>query len=251
MQAAITAAQCGHHVLLYEKDDTLGGMLKILEQNPLKQQITAYKDYLIRQVSACAEIHTGTEFTLAVLETLQPDHVIVAAGAVMNKPAIPGINDPHVLPVTQLFPLSDTLGDCIVMIGSGISGCEAALVLAEQGKQVTIIDVSEKMGIDYDQTSLLYHIPVRIRMKKSGCIRFYGNASVSRIIPEGVILKQADSERFLPADSVIYATGVSPNRSLLKELEQTGISLDAIGDCWKTGKIVDATERGYFSAVNI
>lgn len=251
MQAAITAAQCGHRVLLYEQDETLGGMLKTLEQNPLKQQVSAYKDYLIRQVRTCAEVHTGTEFTTAMMDDVQPDHVIVATGAALNMPAIPGIDLPHVLPVTELFPLSDTLGDYIIVIGSGISGCEAALVLAEQGKQVALIDISEKMGIDYDQINLLYNIPIRIRMEKSGRIRFYGNASVSRITPEGIILAQAGSERFLPADSVIYATGVSPNRSLLKELEQTGVPLDPIGDCWKTGKIVDATERGCFAAANI
>lgn len=50
MQAALTCAQRGHRVTLFEKKDTLGGQLNFADYAQFKHALAKYKDWLIYQV---------------------------------------------------------------------------------------------------------------------------------------------------------------------------------------------------------
>ena len=87
MQAAITAAERGHEVILCERSDSLGGILRFVDYDSLKHDLRRYKDYLIRRVKAMdIKVLPGTEADEKLVARLEPDGIIVATGSV---PVIP------------------------------------------------------------------------------------------------------------------------------------------------------------------
>ena len=92
MQAAITACDRGHRVILCEKADCLGGMLFFTDTDTDKPDLKNFKDLLIREVERRAiDLRLHTEVTPQLIRELAPDHIILALGAAPVTPPIPGI----------------------------------------------------------------------------------------------------------------------------------------------------------------
>jgi NADPH-dependent 2,4-dienoyl-CoA reductase/sulfur reductase-like enzyme len=142
MMAAQILTLRGHHATLYEKTDQLGGLLKDATVAPFKEYLRLYLDWAVRATKKCgAKIHYNTEVTMDLVEKVQPDVVIVATGSRYIRPDIPGIDCEGVKTLMDVEHHTVPVGDKVLVCGGGISGLECALMLAMEGKSVTVVDM--------------------------------------------------------------------------------------------------------------
>lgn len=139
MKAAITAAQRGHRVTLFEKSDKLGGQLIHADYMSFKWHLKDYKDYLIRQVMECgAEVRLNTAATRETIASGNYDAVIAACGSVGKRiDCIPGSYGKNTLLPMEVY--ANTPGKRVVVVGGGQVGAETAVGLAFMGHEVTLI----------------------------------------------------------------------------------------------------------------
>ncbi len=141
-QAARTLVERGHDVVLFEKKDTLGGLLNDVCKLPFKDDLKRHTEWLIRTTMACgADIRLNTEATPELVMKENPDAIIVAVGAKPARPPIPGIDGPGVVSVLDVDSGRKKISGKIVVCGGGLSGCESALALAMEGCDVTVVDM--------------------------------------------------------------------------------------------------------------
>ena len=142
------------------------------------------------------------------------------------------------------------LGHRVVVIGGGETGCEAAIYLGAQGKQVVLLSRSEK---------LVKRLGGGARSVLTEQLQKYGvdcrcSATVSAVDEDGVFYTDANgSERFVIADSVVAAIGTTANKAALHDLEEAAgdIPVLAIGDCVKARKMGNALGEGIEAAYEI
>ena len=95
MEAARRLATGGHEVVLLEKSDRLGGTLRFASLAYAANE--RLLDWLCSQVGSLdIDVRLKTEATAELLESLAPDDVVVATGALRSLPPIPGAELPHV-----------------------------------------------------------------------------------------------------------------------------------------------------------
>ena len=255
MQAAITAAERGHEVILCEKSDSLGGKLKFTDHDCHKEALCRYKNWLINQVKKNrVDIRLNTEVTTELLDYEKPYAVIVSVGAEKIVPKIPGIDKPYVFPAYDSYFNQKKIGKRIVMIGGGLMGVEVGLHFADCGREVTIVEMTDALAKDSNpihKAALDEMLELKARTMINTC--------VLEILPEGVkVRRQNGDEEILPCDSVIYACGVKANRETVESLRASDVygMFYAVGDSeWGspfTAKCMrDAVHGGYFAAMDI
>ena len=138
MQAALTAADQGHAVVLAEKSSQLGGCLLCEENVPFKQNL---QKYLRRQAAACKrhsgiELHLNCEATPEWVSSHEPDAVIAALGSRARRIWLPGIDKALCADDAYLHP--ENVGDTVAIIGGGLTGLELGIYLSSLGKKVTV-----------------------------------------------------------------------------------------------------------------
>ena len=136
MQAALTAAQRGHAVVLYEKSGRLGGNLLLAAGLKIKADMREYLAWLIRQTEKAegVTLRLNTEATPDSVRAEKPDAVIVAAGSEPIIPRIKGVDGKNVVWVGDVDAGQAALGQRVIIAGGGATGAEAALQLAK-GRQ--------------------------------------------------------------------------------------------------------------------
>jgi 2,4-dienoyl-CoA reductase (NADPH2) len=69
----------------------------------------------------------------------------------------------------------------------------------------------------------------------------------------GVRIIKNGQESLLPADTVVIATGVKPNRELAEQLKQLRGKIQniVVGDCKEPRNIIDAIEEGRMAALQV
>jgi 2,4-dienoyl-CoA reductase-like NADH-dependent reductase (Old Yellow Enzyme family) len=130
MKAALTAAERGHKVTLYEKDAALGGLLKIADKSKTRWTFRKYKEWLISQVKKNGiDVKTNTAATPEMIKAGGFEAVLVATGAepVISKMKVEGAKSFNIL---EAYAKKDELGQNVVVIGAGKYGFELALGLA-------------------------------------------------------------------------------------------------------------------------
>jgi len=145
MKAAITAAERGHKVTLYEKEAALGGLQRYTDYSPWVWTYKNYKDYLINQVKkAGIDVKLNTKATRDMIKAAGFDTVIVATGADIVESRMKA-DDTRVFNIMEGYSKKDQLGQNVVMIGAGKFGTEAALSMALDGRKVTVLSATEDM----------------------------------------------------------------------------------------------------------
>ena len=143
MQAALTASERGHEVVLFEKSEKLGGNLVLASGLAIKGDMKRYLAWLVRQTGKApgVTVKLNTEATAQIVKAEHPDVIILALGADPLIPDIPGIPGPHVVWAGDVDTGKVKVGDTVVVAGGGSTGGETALQLAMDGKKVTMIDM--------------------------------------------------------------------------------------------------------------
>jgi 2,4-dienoyl-CoA reductase-like NADH-dependent reductase (Old Yellow Enzyme family)/thioredoxin reductase len=245
LMAAITARQRGHRVILFEKSAFLGGALHYVAMEHYKEDIRSYLEYLLRKVRAGgAEIRLSTGATPELVKSLEPDALFVAVGAHPVKPAIPGIDLPHVVDFYHAIQHEEALGRNVAIIGGGTIGAEIALELAElHGREVYLVEMTGEIAA---QGNMLYRIALRQKMDAvPNLIRLLNTRCIEITMDAVSLQREGEDVRHIPVDSVVIAVGVSARREEAEAFY--GITPDtfSIGDCNKPGKIMEAVFDGY------
>jgi 2,4-dienoyl-CoA reductase-like NADH-dependent reductase (Old Yellow Enzyme family)/nucleoside-diphosphate-sugar epimerase len=248
MQAALTAAQRGHEVILCEKKDALGGVLLCEEQVPFKARLGEYLALQKRRVErAPIDLRLRTELTPALAAKLAPDAIIAAPGSVPAVPPVPGIDGANVLGAEELYLAPARSGRRLIILGGGLVGLELAVFMAMSGRSVTVIELMPEPAVDpYGMHTIAlmhkieeYSIDLRL------------SARALAVTPEGLRCEGPDGETFLAADTVVYATGRRPLRAESFALHDCAPEFHQIGDCLTPKNIVAATKAAYAAAVDI
>lgn len=248
MQAALTAAERGHKVILCEKKDCLGGVLNCERGVPFKKNLVGYLDRQARLVrKAGVEVRLNTEVTPELVRELKPDAVIAAVGAEAIKPPIPGIEGANVKSAAEVYADPESAGKHVVILGGGLVGLELAIHLGDLGRSVTVVEMLEQLN-DGGNVILAQAIHTQLeRLNIRICLKTkaveIGEAGLTAEGPEGRVL--------LKADTVIYAVGQRPLHETVKALSGCAPTFAFLGDCRVPRVIADATREAYYIARDI
>jgi 2-enoate reductase len=246
MEAARVAATRGHQVSLWEKGGQLGGKLLAASAAEFKQDIRPLIAYLSHQVEKLGvKVELMKEATPELVRQLNPEVVVIAAGATPLIPAIPGIDGNNVFSAVDVLLGKKEPGETVIVAGGGMVGCETAVYLARSGKKVTII---EMMGhLMPEKMNPIARIGLSSLVNESN-LEVLTSTKLVEITDEGAIVEAGDSRRELKADCVVLALGFKPESGLLDALEGAVPEVYAVGDCVKPRNIIDAIWGGYHTS---
>lgn len=237
VEAARVLAYWGHHVILYEKANRIGGQVNLAVLPPWKQElneIISYCTNALRELNV--EIILNKEVTPEMVEENHPDAVLVATGSVPVVPDIPGINSPHVVFAEEGLNNQVEVGKNVVVIGGALVGCETVHFLADKGKRVTILRRGKKIGkeIGYTTRYLLLE-----SLKKYG-VQMLPGIQYEKIIENGIIIRVDGQSRLIKAENIVLAAGYLPNDALFRGLKGKVKEIYALGDCVEPRTILEA-----------
>lgn len=249
LEAAMTAAQRGHRVTLLEQSDALGGVMAHTEDIWFKYDTGRFRDYLVCQCrKAGVKIRLNTRATRAMLDDMDPDAVIVAVGGQPALPPIPGIDRVNVLNAEEVIHHPERAGQRVVIIGGGLVGCETAIVLGEQGRQVHVVEYAPYLMGTAQFSQRIHTLEF---MKKAGATSQTGTKCI-RVEAEGVLVEDGDGvQTLLPADTVVAAAGRRPLAELRDSFRDCAFDVINVGDCAQVDNIPHAIRSGYDAALRI
>lgn len=245
MQAALSAADKGHDVTLFEKRPFLGGQTAIYPEHLwFKKEIQALREYFIHQVRQHEDIKIllESEVSADMISKADYDAVVVAVGAEQTVPPIPGIHGKNVVMAWDVFGNEEKMGENIAIVGGGSVGCELGISLAEKGKKVTILEMGHFFA---PKSEIAERMSLEEHMIKHA-IQIHVDTTCTEITPEGVSAAGRDGGRkFFPADTVIISAGSTPLSELRDSFQGTAFDVINAGDCMGPANIRNATDSGW------
>ena len=247
LEAAATAAARGHQVILAEKSDSLGGLLKFTDYDSLKADLKRLKDHLIYRVEhSDVEIRLNTEVTPELVAEIKPDALFLALGSTPVVFPLPGIETAQ--HATTAYTNLDALGKTVAVMGGGLVGCETALFLAETGRDVTIIEMQNDVAPD---ANWMHRVGMLQSFAQQKNLHVRTGLRCMAVTGEGVETQDKDGNTVvIPAESKVYAFGQrSVAADKLMALDVPVIRI--IGDCHQVGKTNGAIFDGYHAAMDL
>jgi 2,4-dienoyl-CoA reductase-like NADH-dependent reductase (Old Yellow Enzyme family) len=248
LKAAVTLADKGHKVTLFERGD-LGGRLIEATRSPLKQDLRAFLSYLRNEISRRPIDIIKTTATSDLLISGSFDHVLVASG-VQPKRLTDSEFAPHAQMARDLNGHS-SIQDPIVIIGGGMVGCDLALRLRLEGHDdVSIVEENSRVlscddpfGDQMGLPGKLVEAGVKIQLN-SRAIGYDG----ARLVVTGA----KDGIREFEANTVAVAIGHEVERSLYDRLEPAlGRRVELVGTARMGRRVFDAIHDGFFAAYRL
>jgi 2,4-dienoyl-CoA reductase (NADPH2) len=278
MEFALTAAQRGHQVTLYEQSNRLGGQVNLAAAAPGKKEFLKIIASMAGRMNRFGvEVKTGTPMTADLVKKEKPDLVAVASGARAALPDVPGVTKPQIVNAWDV--LDDKvahIGRQVVVVGGNATGCETAHFIAgmgipdektfsflmyhnaekpelalellhRPGRKITIIEMLSKAAANVSRSS---RWSLMKTLKLMG-VEIRTRTRLLEITDQGVRVATDQGEDFIPADTVVMAAGVVPVNDLPKALEGSGVEMVVLGDAKRPAKISDAVKQGFEEALKI
>ena len=249
MKTAITAAQRGHKVVLCEKSAALGGVLKSVRAISFKKDLYGLIKNLETQMrKAGVEIRLNTEVTQELVEREAPDLLVLAVGAAPIVPDIPGIHSPKVVLANHVSDEGISVGKKVVILGGGLVGCESAVHLAQNGKDVTVVEMMKDVAVDANvrQRPILLDMLAKLR------VRVETRMKGIKITDRGLVCTdEAGKERLFETDTVVCSVGQHALREVVNGMLDAAPEVVEVGDCIKPQKVTEALYRGYHAGLDI
>ena len=248
LYAAYTAARRGHDVLLCEKEDRVGGILKSEEVLPFKQEMFKLGEtYKLLAEKAGAKIVTGQEVTKEFAESYHADAIIIAAGSSPLRPPIPGLDGENVILVNDQYKHEKPITDSVVVFGGGISGVECAIHMGMEGRKVHLVEMRDDVALD----SVIRQRPLLLE-KLNKLVTVHTGYRGLEVTKEGIWCQTNEGEKVLvPGTTVICALGQRPRWNVAQELYDCAPWVRVIGDANAVGTITKATYQGHHAALDI
>ena len=247
MCAALTAAQRGAKVVLFEKSDRLGGLVNYACASPLKHNMHWIIDWYAQELPMYGvDVRLNTEASIPALKQLDPDAVIVATGAKPLIPGgIPGADKKHVFGFKDVLSGASGLKDkTVAIVGAGITGLECGAYLNAEGCKTFIVDMAEKVAPnDY---IVIVNDDCR-RLREEGTT-FHLRHALEEIRDDAIVCKDLQSGKIVtfPCDAVILSLGIVSETGMVKELKENFKNVHVVGGADKVGgKIPGATNSAY------
>ncbi len=282
MEAARVACERGHRVTLIDQRRRLGGSLVLASAvHSDNERLLTYLTSEIRRLPI--QVKLGISADLQSIRALAPDEVIVATGARLQLPDIPGMDSPRVITGADLRELTQGTapGSSIVRwpvrIGLRAVGAlidrhltptrlrKAADVWLPIGRRVNIIggdlaaiEVAEFLAKRGRVVSVLEKGPTlapeiapkrrlehETRLEKLG-VSLSTHCAISRIEKGSVVLALNNgAQRVVAADTIVVAGEPVADTALYDTLKQSGLSCHLAGDAGGLGLIVNAMFEGH------
>ncbi|MCC4797553.1 NADPH-dependent 2,4-dienoyl-CoA reductase [Enterovibrio norvegicus] len=265
MSCAVTAAERGFDVVLFEKAPQLGGQFNLAMQIPGKEEFKESIRYFTRRVEQCGiEVRLNTEVNAESLDGF--DEVVIATGVKPRMPNIQGIDHEKAIDYQTFIREQPALGGRIAIVGAGGIGIDVATMITEPENQ-TLDEWLQDWGIDKSlsheggllpaphyvaqrQVWLLQRRQGRVgkgpgkttgwihrkTLEKRG-VELLGGVSYEKIDDAGLHITLEGQEHILPADHVIICAGQESVNGLVAELESKGINAHIIGGAEKAGEL--------------
>ncbi|MET9042753.1 MULTISPECIES: NADPH-dependent 2,4-dienoyl-CoA reductase [unclassified Streptomyces] len=260
LACAVSAAERGHDVTLYDAADDIGGQLNIARKVPGKQEFDETIRYFrtqLRQHGVDVRLNTR----VAAGDLADHDEVVVATGVVPRTPEIPGIDHPRVLGYLDVLRDGARVGDRVAVLGAGGIGFDVAEYLTDGGDKASEdpatyfrhwgVDMdyrapggltaperpapprtvhllqrkTSKVGEGLGRTTGWIH---RTELKHRGVTMVPG-VTYDRIDDAGLHLTVDGESRLLEVDTIVLCTGQEPRRDLYEELVAAGRTPHLIG----------------------
>ncbi len=248
LEAANVAAQRGHDVTVYEKQDHLGGRWYLGSQVPCKEHYIGVIEYSRDQaLKHGAKIELGRTITAEDVKALKPDVVIVATGSRPIVLPIPGVDQDFVVTSDDVLSGQARVGEKVVIVGGGSCGTETADYLAVRGKKPIVVEMLGDTCLDMLPDAKYFLME---RLQKAG-VPILLSTKVEAIGDHSVIVTRQEPGVNLQwktaldgVDTVVLAVGARSNKDLAEGLNGTGAEVHLIGDCVQPGFAIDAIYQG-------
>jgi 2,4-dienoyl-CoA reductase-like NADH-dependent reductase (Old Yellow Enzyme family)/thioredoxin reductase len=248
LEAARAAATRGHDVTLFESTASLGGQFAAAAYPPYKGEIASYISWARNELDLLGvKIRLNTPFTIQVAEKLQPDAVIVAAGASPLILDIPGIQGANVVLAQDILLGRREPGKNIAVLGGGLVGLETAVHLGWLGRRVTIFEKIDTLCPDVVSGVL----PALLQLLNDYTIEKVLNANVVEITDRDVVVVVQGEKKHFAADMVVLAMGMNEENALVKELKGKVTEVLAAGDAVKPRQALQATREGFVAGLSL
>jgi len=233
-KAAEMLAKKGHEVILFERQNRLGGQLLLASKAPYAaefENIPLYFENVLPKVGV--RVRLNSEATAEEVLKLNPDVVILASGASPLIPEMPGVE--RAITAFDVLSGKET-GEKVVVIGGGGVGCSAAAKLAVEGKEVTIVEMLKRIGSDIGIST---RWNVLLYLRENG-VRMLTETRAVEINDDGVVVEKRGERDLIECDTAVIAVGTIPNEGLFDELRGRIGEVHAIGDCRTPAKALEA-----------
>ncbi|MCM8613105.1 NADPH-dependent 2,4-dienoyl-CoA reductase [Accumulibacter sp.] len=261
MACALTAAERGHWVTLFDAAAEIGGQFNLARRIPGKEEFAETLRYFDRRLNgAGVSLQLGRECTAAELVEAGFEHVVLATGIVPRWPELPGIEHEKVISYVDLIEGYRVAGERVAIIGAGGIGFDVAEFLTHVEDDRDELDrFQSEWGIDPDfgnpgglkppsaergrrQVWLLQRKAAKVGdglakttgwirrtlLKKRG-VQMLSGVTYERIDDAGLHIVVDGQRQCLPVDHVVICAGQEPRRELEEGLRAAAVPLSLIG----------------------
>ncbi|MBO7698777.1 MAG: FAD-dependent oxidoreductase [Erysipelotrichaceae bacterium] len=240
MEAARVLKLRGHKPVIYEASDKLGGTFIPASSESYKGKLRDLLKWFIKQMNDL-EIEVKLNTRVEDLGQFEGKDVIVATGSTPRRLNLPGFEKT----IEAIDYLNGRqVGDRVVVIGGGLTGCEIAYELALQGKKVTIVEMKNDLiaqtGVCLANSSYLREW---FELNK---VDVYLETSLKEVQDGKIICTRGNEEIVIEYDDAISSVGYIP-APLVKE----GGKVRLVGDCKSIGNLRSVIWQAYETAMKI
>jgi len=258
---AVTAAQRGHHVELFDAGSQIGGQFNIAKTVPGKEEFYETLRYFGKQIELTGvKLNLNTRVTADELKAAGFHEVVLATGIVPRTPPVPGIDHPKVMSYLDVLRDRKPVGKKVAIIGAGGIGFDVAEFLTHEGESASLntAKFNQEWGIDTSYATAGGLKAPEVEMpqreifllqrkqkkltgpgKTTGWIHRAGleardvklmpGVSYDRIDDQGLHITVNGEAKVLEVDNIVLCAGQESERSLFNELQDSGLSIHLIG----------------------
>ena len=262
MKAAVTLAERGHQVTLLEKDERLGGQINLILKTPRREVFHYIITDLSNQMKKLGvDVKLNTEATNELVQSLNPDGVILATGSQPDRTGfsvinplvnvLPGHDQDNVVTGYEVLEDIDSIGQRVLILDDDGTRYTAGIaeVLVKSGRDVSLVTRYSSLLPRMTQT---LDLPVVYRQLFNEDLKYELNCWVKEIKKDKALiynLYTSNEKEMGPFDNYVLITGHVANDALYHSLDIDADKLHRVGDCLAPRRIEHAIYEGFLAGL--